>query len=41
MTESIRRQLKLNEVRAGRGMYAKMTAVERLLLVQEVCAGRA
>ena len=41
MTEATRRQLKINEIRAARGAYAAMSNVARLLLIQDVCAGRA
>jgi len=41
MSEATRRQLKLNEIRAARGLYAKLSTVERNLLIQDVCAGRA
>lgn len=41
MTEATRRQLKINEITAGRGIYAKLTAVERCLLINDVSAGRA
>lgn len=41
MTEAIRRQLKINDIMAGRGVYAKLDAVARCLLINDVAAGRA
>lgn len=41
MTEATRRQLKINDIRAGRGAFAKLNAVQRCLLINDVAAGRA
>lgn len=41
MTEATRRQLKINDIAAGRGAYAKLSAVQRCLLINDVLTGRA
>jgi hypothetical protein len=40
MTEATRRQLKINEIAAGRGVYASLNRVQRCLLINDVAAGR-
>lgn len=40
MTYTIRLQLEINEIRAGRGVYGAMNLVSRLLLINDLIAGR-
>lgn len=40
MNETVRRQLMLNDIRAGRGPYAELSAKDRQLLINDVVAGR-
>jgi len=40
MTNNTRIQLALNDIRAGRGQYATLSAVARCLLINDILAGR-